>query len=171
MFENKEGYKSEHVILDKKNYERDLKGFSFTFIELPKFKKKIEDLNSYEDKWCYFFKHSNNVEEIKKMIDQCEDKTIGKAYDVLASYHWSEIELNTYEKIKKMNLDAQARERYIIEESRRIALIEGMEKGMEKGRDEGRVEILEMVVRKMIASGMNKELIIQITGFNMETID
>ncbi|MDJ1305568.1 MAG: Rpn family recombination-promoting nuclease/putative transposase [Candidatus Midichloria sp.] len=57
MFPNKPGYLSEHVILDKKTYEHDLKGFSYTFIELPKFKKDIEELESGIERWCYFFKH------------------------------------------------------------------------------------------------------------------
>ena len=38
IFKDKENYKSDHVILDKETYANDLKDFSFTFIELPKFK-------------------------------------------------------------------------------------------------------------------------------------
>ncbi|BAG39607.1 hypothetical protein OTT_0149 [Orientia tsutsugamushi str. Ikeda] len=56
LFPNKEDYISRHVILDKKTYEHDLKDFSFTFIELPKFKKnRVEELNDITEKWCYFF--------------------------------------------------------------------------------------------------------------------
>ena len=39
MFPDKKGYKSDHVILDKESYAHDLKDFSFTFLELPKFDK------------------------------------------------------------------------------------------------------------------------------------
>jgi len=34
MFPKKEGFKSDHVILDKKSYENDLKDFSFTFLSI-----------------------------------------------------------------------------------------------------------------------------------------
>ncbi|WP_432466033.1 PD-(D/E)XK nuclease family transposase [Candidatus Cardinium hertigii] len=40
VFPEKKDYLSNHVILDSKTYARDLKDFSFTFIELPKFKIK-----------------------------------------------------------------------------------------------------------------------------------
>ncbi len=39
MFPQKKEYKSDHVILDKKSHENDLKDFSLTFLELPKFNK------------------------------------------------------------------------------------------------------------------------------------
>ncbi|WP_333024147.1 Rpn family recombination-promoting nuclease/putative transposase, partial [Wolbachia endosymbiont of Pentidionis agamae] len=37
LFPDKTAYKSDHITLDKITYEHDLKDFSFTFIELPKF--------------------------------------------------------------------------------------------------------------------------------------
>ena len=43
IFKDKIYYKSDHIILDKDSYVHDLKDFSFTFIELPKF--KITDIN------------------------------------------------------------------------------------------------------------------------------
>ncbi|NSM56489.1 Rpn family recombination-promoting nuclease/putative transposase, partial [Wolbachia endosymbiont of Atemnus politus] len=54
LFPDKPGYKSDHVILDKVNFEHDLKDFSFTFIELPKFNKKEDQLENIIEKWCYF---------------------------------------------------------------------------------------------------------------------
>ena len=46
MFPKKKDYKSDHVILDTKSHENDLKDFSFTFLELPKFKKDIDELSN-----------------------------------------------------------------------------------------------------------------------------
>ena len=56
IFPNKENYKSDHIILDKDSFENDLKDFSFTFLELPKFKKNINELKTIIEKWMYFFK-------------------------------------------------------------------------------------------------------------------
>ena len=55
MFPDKEEYKSDHVVLDKKTYEHDLKDFYFVFLELPKFKKGINELHTMIEKWAYFF--------------------------------------------------------------------------------------------------------------------
>jgi predicted transposase/invertase (TIGR01784 family) len=163
MFPDKEGYKSEHVILDKVSYENDLKDFSFTFIELPKFKKeRVEDLESYEEKWCYFFKHSKNPDNIEKLIGS-SDNVISKAYDVLLSHHWSDQELNAYEQVTKANLDAMAREAQVKEE----AMAEGREKGIAEGRLEEKVSI----AKKMLKYGVPLEEVMKITGLPHGEID
>jgi predicted transposase/invertase (TIGR01784 family) len=97
IFPDKAAYKSDHVILDKKNYEHDLQDFSFTFIELPKFKKdKIEELSSIVEKWCYFFKNAakTSEEDLKRLIGS--DLVIEQAYDALSQFNWSEKELVAY---------------------------------------------------------------------------
>ena len=48
MFPNKKGFKSDHVILDRNSHEHDLRDFSFTFLELPKFKKTIDELQNMD---------------------------------------------------------------------------------------------------------------------------
>ncbi len=58
MFPDKADYYSAHCVLDKKTYSHDLKDFSFTFLELPKFHKTIDELETLTEKWCYFFKHA-----------------------------------------------------------------------------------------------------------------
>ena len=71
LFPEKAEYISRHVILDKETNERDLKDFSFTFIELPKFKKtKVEELETITEKWCYFFKYAAKTEkeDLEKII-------------------------------------------------------------------------------------------------------
>ncbi|KIE04872.1 putative transposase [Candidatus Jidaibacter acanthamoeba] len=162
MFPDKEGYKSEHVILDKASYENDLKDFSFTFIELPKFKKdRVEDLKTHEEKWCYFFKHSKNPENIEKLI-KSSDNVISKAYDALLSHHWSDQELNAYEQVTKANLDALAREAQVKEE----AMAEGMEKGIIEGEKNKTLEI----AKKMLFKNIPVEEIIELTGLTVKEI-
>ena len=56
LFPNKLAYKSDHVTFDKITFEHDLKDFSFTFIELPKFNKTKEDqLENIVEKMDLFF--------------------------------------------------------------------------------------------------------------------
>ena len=51
MFEKKPDFKSDHIILDKKTKEHELKDFSFTFLGLPKFNKtEINDLDGIIEK-------------------------------------------------------------------------------------------------------------------------
>lgn len=119
IFKDKAGYKSDHVILDKNSYEHDLQDFSFTFIELPKFKKdKISELETIIEKWCYFFKYAANTseEDLKKLIGS--DLVINQAYEALNQFNWSEQELIAYEQELKRIRDNRAAEDYLIEKGK-----------------------------------------------------
>ena len=108
MFPNKKHWKSEHVILDKNNHEHDLKGFSFTFLELPKFHNTINELSSLEEKWMYFFKHAQETSptDLETLSDHAP--IIERAYDELDRFHWNEEEINTYEQEEKREWDNNA---------------------------------------------------------------
>src|ERR1700722_16783978 len=101
MFPEKAEYKSDHVILDKRSHENDLKDFSFTFLELPKFNKNIDQLSNMIEKWCYFFKsaESTSVEDMLKLIEN--DEIMEKAYRQLDRFSWNDEELLTYDQSEK----------------------------------------------------------------------
>ena len=164
MFPEKKAYKSDHAVLDKKTYERDLKDFSFTFIELPKFNKKsVKDLKNNEEKWCYFFKNSDDPEDMEKLISESDD-VIKKAYEVLEAHHWTKEELRSYEQANKRIMDIKAREQYLQEVTRAEALAEGLAEGKEKGLAEGKEKGLAEGKEKGLAEGQTKERNKNITG-------
>ena len=162
MFKDKKEYKSDHVVLDKHNYSRDLKDFSFTFLELPKFKKSIHELNSMVEKWAYFFKHAKDTTE-KEFLELCaSDPVIGKAYQELNRFNWSEIEMNTYEQQEKRERDAQA----ILAN----AVDEGMAKGIAIGKAEGLLEGQLLIAKNMVIQKIDDAFILQATGILKETL-
>lgn len=113
IFKDKAEYKSDHVILDKNSYEHDLRDFSFTFIELPKFQKnKIEKLVNIVEKWCYFFKYASNTseEDLQRLIGS--DLVIQQAYEALNQFNWNEQELIAYEQEIKRIRDNRAASDY-----------------------------------------------------------
>lgn len=80
MFRDKIEWKSQHITLDKKTFEQDLKAFSFTFIELPKFTQTIDQLATVEEKWAYFFKHAHETtdQEVTAFVEN--DVVLRKAF-------------------------------------------------------------------------------------------
>lgn len=171
MFPDKEDYKSVHVTLDQKTYERDLKDFSFTFIELPKFKEnKIDNLKTYEQKWCYFFKHAANPDNITELL-KSSDEVIQKAYKELEAHNWTKEELKQYEANEKRARDAKAREEYIIEETRKEALAEGKAERKAERKAEGKAEGKAELVKLMLNRGHTLESISEITGLSLQEIE
>jgi len=151
IFKNKAEYKSDHVILDKKTYEHDLQDFSFTFIELPKFKKdKISELKTIIEKWCYFFKYAANTseEDLKNLIGS--DLVINQAYEALNQFNWTEQELIAYEQELKRIRDNRAAEDYLIE----------------KGKAERNIEI----AKNLLLQNIDHDTISSATGLSLSEI-
>jgi len=162
MFPKKEGFKSDHVILDKKSYENDLKDFSFTFLELPKFSKNIDELANIVEKWIYFFKHAEETSEtdLQKIIGH--DEIIERAYKELNRFSWNEEELLTYDQAEKYEGC------YIASMAQKYD--EGMEKGIEKGMEKGIEKGIEKVAKAMISQGIGVEIIASVTGLSPNEI-
>ena len=155
IFKDKIFYKSDHIILDKESYAHDLKDFSFTFIELPKFKiTNIDLLTNIIEKWCFFFKNADKTSEsdLRKLIGS--DSVIERAYEELNQFNWTEEELLTYEQETKRIMDNRAAEDYRLKQAK------------SEGKAEGKAELIQM----MIIKGNSVDTIAQITGLSKDEI-
>ena len=165
MFPNKEDFKSDHVILDKKTFEHDLKDFSFTFLELPKFYKTKDELETMIDKWAYFFKYAKDMcskDLSPKTIDN-EEKIIKRAYEELIQVNWNKDELDVYESILKKQMDFENAMYGKFDEGK----VEGEKIGIEKGERNATIQI----VKAMIAQGLSIQVISSITKLSKDEIE
>jgi predicted transposase/invertase (TIGR01784 family) len=156
IFKDKIFYKSDHIILDKESYSHDLKDFSFTFIELPKF--KITDINlltNIIEKWCYFFKNANKTSEadLRKLIGS--DLVIERAYEELNQFNWTEAELLTYEQETKRIMDNQAAEEYMLKQA----------------KSEGKAERNIEIAKKMLSQNIDINIISSVTNLSIAEIE
>jgi len=166
MFPKKKEWKSDHVILDQDSYERDLKDFSFTFVELPKFNKSIDQLANRSEKWCYFLKYGMQTHErdVERVVG--EEVIIRRAYEELNRFNWSEIELLTYEQEQKYEWDRESQLEQRYDEGMEKGLEKGIEKGIEKGREAERIEI----AYSLLSGNVDIERIIKATKLSREEI-
>ena len=174
MFEGKAGFKSDHVILDRNSHEHDLKDFSFTFLELPKFKKTVDQLDSITDKWMYFFKGCDETspEDLAKIIGS--DAIIERAYHELDRYYWNETELLSYEQAEKYEgaYNASLAQKFDEgeqkgrEEGEKIGIAKGEQIGLTKGREEEKIAM----ARKMLEKGMDVRTVKELTGYSLEDL-
>jgi predicted transposase/invertase (TIGR01784 family) len=190
MFPDKPDYKSDHVILDKKHFTHDLKDFSFTFLELPKFNKTIEELSTTVEKWAYFFKHAEETHEKELARIAGSDEVIERAYEELNRFSWSKQELFTYEQETKHELDNRLARELEMAEAKAAAEAQGLKKGLEKGRAEGeakgraegevkgkaegRTEGIQeektVLAKKLLLKGFSSEEVADLTQLSPEAI-
>jgi predicted transposase/invertase (TIGR01784 family) len=159
MFSKKKNWKSEHITLDKDSLEHDLKGFSFTFLELPKFHNTIDELSTLEEKWMYYFKHAEETsdEDLKKLIEHAP--IIERAYEELDRFHWNDEEIRTYEKAEKDAWDY-------------IAVMDFQyDKGLEEGRKEKEAAVKNekiKIAKTLLLQGIDIETIAKATTLSQE---
>jgi predicted transposase/invertase (TIGR01784 family) len=161
LFPDKPGYKSDHIILDKESYHHDLKDFSFTFIELPKFLKTDgSQLDTLVEKWCYFFKYASDTQasDLETIIGN--DQIIKKAYEELDQFYWTKNELALYERERKRVRDEVA----ILAQKLDDAREEGLKKGLEKGREEGKHALSVVIAPYLLKKGLSPEEVQKLTG-------
>jgi predicted transposase/invertase (TIGR01784 family) len=141
-------------------HECDLRDLHFVFIELAKFKKtKVDDLKDMLEKWYFYFQHAEDIspEELEKLI---QDKIIKEAFEALDQFHWTEIELNTYEAELKRVWDNAA-----VEAGKKAQFEKEMLQA--QGREEEKI----VMATKMLDKGMASENISEFTGLSETEIE
>jgi predicted transposase/invertase (TIGR01784 family) len=154
VFPNKTNYKSEHVILDKKTHSQDLKDFSFTFVELPKFTKKEEELKTIEDQWYYFFKYARESNQIIPAL--ASNSEIVDAYDIVERFGWTESELRSYDRNMMALMDARCRLEGAIEEGLEKGLKQGIQQGLQQGIQQGMQQGIQQGIQQGMQQGIQQ---------------
>ena len=141
-------YLSRHLILDAETYEHKLKDLDFNFIELPKFNKTEQELDTLIDKWVYFIK---NAETLTVMPANADDLGLQSAYTEADKHTWTKADLDAYEYARMRETDDKA-EKMLVEQ---------------KAKQEGKIEI----AKKAIIKGADNVFISEITGLSIEQIE
>ncbi|MEL6866524.1 MAG: Rpn family recombination-promoting nuclease/putative transposase [Bacteroidota bacterium] len=127
----------------------------FIYIELPKFTKDENDLETHFDKWLYVFRHLSNLQNRPKAL---QEKVFTKLFEAAAIANFTVEEKVAYEESLKYYRDMKN----VVDTSR----AEGRAEGKAEGIAESKVEIAQ----KLKSKGMNHQEIADITGLSMEEI-
>ncbi len=161
-------YLTRHVILNIETLENELKDINFNFIELPKFKKELNECITLTDKWIYFIQNAENLDVIPPNVD---DEGLKQAYAESNKHNWSKEELNRYDYFLMREQDERGRIELAIEKAEKKGLERGLERGLEKGIQIGiqnrEIEIVKNALRK----GLSISDISELTGLSAEEIN
>ena len=174
--DDEEYYHHTVKLMDVEKKEVFYDNLTYIYIEMPKFKKTEDELESLFDKWLYALK---NLPRLLERPAALQERIFKKFFSVAETANLSKEEYAKYWESEKnyYDLDGAFRTASTKGYARGKAkgMAEGMQKGMEKGRAEGLVEgehnkALESA-RNMKADGMPTELIAKYTGLTVEDID
>lgn len=145
LFKDNPDYLSHHFIVNSNTGKRTLSHLEWHFVELKKFTKTLEELTTPLEKWTYFLKHANEMNQIPATMKTSQE--LMTAFDVLEQHHWSEDELKNY---------------YAELDEWRNAM--DLEQG---ARTEERIEI----AKKLLSAGLSDEKVAEYTGLTLSHID
>ena len=179
LFPDEPLYKGRHLILHETSLKNYLKGMVFYFFELPKFKMKIGELTTLEEKWLYFLKHASETSDADVPKISGSDHIIDQAYEALNRFSWSKEELQAYEQDEKRQLDLQASFDYTkaeglaegLAQGLEKGLAEGLEKGLTEGLEKGKVEEKRNITKKLLKQSIPIEVIVTVTGLTKNEIE
>ena len=130
---------------------------TFIFIELPKYNKKENELETHFDKWLYFLK---NLESCDKIPDILKEEIFEEAFKVAEIANFTPKEISEYEESLKIYRDNNN----VIE----TAKAEGKEEGREEGREEGVNYTIQII--KYLKENKHVDEIVKLTNVKLEKI-
>ncbi|NUQ25446.1 MAG: Rpn family recombination-promoting nuclease/putative transposase [Saprospiraceae bacterium] len=128
----------------------------FIYIELPKFKKEEDELETQFDKWLYVFRHLSNLQDRPRKL---QDRIFQKLFEAAEIARFSPEERDAYEDSLKYYRDLKN----VVDTSREEGILEGIEKGIEKRNVE--------IAHKMKEKGLSNSEISEMTGLSDDEIN
>ena len=117
LFEDEEDFINPFVFKHKeKDWEYPDKELRLIFVELPKFKKSLEELETLTDKWLYFLKETGDLPEIPEILGEVEE--IEMALNIANHINMNAEELEIFENRGIALQDERGRLSYAVEQAR-----------------------------------------------------
>ena len=147
------------------NYRDEL---TLMFLELPKFKKELSDLETKTEKWIYFMKSAQGLEVIPSSLE--EESEIKAALNIANRANLNNEELEEIQKEEILIEDRKGEISLAIREGIGIGREEGIGIGREEGLGMGVVkQILRQIRRKF--GEITPEVKTQIEQLSLEKLD
>jgi predicted transposase/invertase (TIGR01784 family) len=164
MFEEGDRPISRFVLKEKNNLvDYPISDLELVFVELPKFKTPLSDLETLTDKWIYFLQNARDLSVVPETMG--EVAAIQQAFDIANQAGLTPEELDEFEHQWMYLADQKGSATYARNKGRE----EGMEKGMEKGRAEGGKEMQRSIALKLLPT-LDDDAISQITGLSLDDV-
>ena len=125
---------------------------TFIYLEMPKFEKTLEQLESRFDKWLYVLK---NLERLHDIPEKFRDRIFRKLFAAAEIAKFTPEEASAYEDSLKVYRD----------------LKNSIDTAREEGREEGHEVAMAEAAMKMLNKGLSLEVILDITGLTAEQIE
>ena len=153
-----------HVVqLRNQNCQLFYDKLQFIYIELPKFKKTIDQLETHLDKWIYILRHLENLSDPPP--EPLQETAFNELFEVATIANFSRIEQDGYENSLKYYRDMNN----VVDTSRQEGVKQGIEFAELRFLDRQRTSLLRLLPRRI--GDLPNDLIAQINTLSLEQIE
>ncbi len=149
--DDEEYYHHEVKLMDVGRKEVFYEKLTFIYLEMPKFRKREDELETLFDKWMFVLK---NLATLLERPAALQERVFKRLFETAEIARFSESEMRDYEESLKNLRD----------------LGNVLNTAKEEGRKEGRKEGIETMALRMRDDGMPLEVIAKYTGLSVEEI-
>ncbi|MCH8515459.1 MAG: Rpn family recombination-promoting nuclease/putative transposase [Cyclobacteriaceae bacterium] len=125
---------------------------TFIYLEMPKFNKTIEELETRFDKWLFVLRNLNKLERVP---DKLREKIFDKLFETAEIAKFTPAQIQSYEDSLKYYRD----------------LKNSLDTAKEEGREEGREERAFEIAKEMLKDNESLEKIVKYTGLTKDQIE
>ncbi len=142
------------------------------YLEMPNFKKGLEELETRLDKWLYFI---NNLEDLQSIPELLKDEVFNSAFEVAKFSNLDQKGRDQYEYSLKIVRDNYATQQTAFREGRDEGIAEGRSEGETvgeaRGRETGKLEAKLEIAKNLKAAGLPLEQIEAMTGLSAKELE
>ena len=150
-------------LLDKQTHRVFNDKLTFKYVEISKFNKSLEELETNYDKWLYVLR---NLSRLDSQPDYLRNEIFNRLFSEAEIAQFSKVELREYEDSLKAYRDIKNS----LDTAKAEGRAEGLVEGRAEGRAEGRSETLVEVAKNLLSIGTPIESIMKATGLSEEEI-
>ncbi len=161
---DQEVFHHEVKLVDQSTQKVFYNKLTYIYLEMPKFKKTEEELETHFDKWLYVLR---NLEDLTKRPEKLQEKIFSKLFEQAEIANYSEQEYTEYEQSLKVYRDLNN----VIDSAFGEGKAEGLIEGKAKGKTEGKAEREREIAQTMLSKGLDIQFIMEITQLSQEEIE
>ena len=161
--EREGNYYHEVKLMDTATKEVFYDKLVFIYLEMPKFTKQENELESLFDKWLYVIRNLAALMERPRVL---QEKVFAHLFEAAEIAKFSKVERYEYEESLKAYRDWFS----VMATAELRGEERGKEKGLKEGLEKGRIEERLRNARGLKARGVDAEIIAQVTGLSVDDI-
>jgi predicted transposase/invertase (TIGR01784 family) len=161
---DQEIYHHEVKLVDQHTHKVFYDKLTYIYLEMPKFKKTEQELETHFDKWLYVLR---NLEDLNNRPMKLQEKVFMKLFEQAEIANYSDQEYQEYEESLKVYRDLNN----IIDSAELRGRMEGKMEGKIEGRMEGKLQKAREIASSMLLKGLDQKLVCEMTQLSLAEIE